>query len=92
MLRVFPKQSVVGVCVDANPALKKGDRIVLRSNEGFEELGVESIKVKNDLVDDFAKGEVGLKVTFNVKKIIDASFVYRLESPVESSEVSPVVD
>jgi hypothetical protein len=81
VIRVFPKRSVIGINVDVEPPLQVGDKIAIRSDAGFEVLEVASISVNKELVRSAAIGEIGVKVKFDVKRIIDGSFVYRIRDP-----------
>jgi len=86
VITVFPKRSVIGINADANPPLKTGERIVVRSNAGFEILTAESLAVNKQAVEEVYTGEAGIKVEFDVKKIIQGSYVFRMNPSLEASE------
>lgn len=90
IVKVFPKLGVLGVDVDASPALEQGDQIVVQSPDGFEMLKVESITIEAKEVKSVAKGLAGLKVATDVKKIAEGAIVFRPSpSPVPAAPVQP---
>jgi len=87
VMKVFPKRSVIGMIADADPPLNKDEMIVVWSNAGFEVLKAESLVQNNKPSDTITKGESAGQVTFDVKKVIEGSFVARLAAP--PAEASP---
>lgn len=93
VLKVFPKKSVIGLHADADPPLVKGETIAVRSNAGFEVLKAESLVQNGKESGCITKGESAVMVTFEVKKVVDGSFVYRLSpAPAEAVPDNPPAD
>jgi len=88
VLKVFPKKSVIGLNADADPPLTKGERIVIRSNAGFEVLKAESLVQKGKESDTITKGESAVMVAFEVNKVLEGSFIYRLQPPVAEGSIN----
>ncbi len=90
VIRVFPRLCVIGMHLETKRPLRRGEQIVVRSNAGFEVLTVDSLAVGKQILEEVYSGEVGVKVAFDVKKIIEGSYVYLVDSSLEASESSPV--
>ena len=89
VLKVFPKQEVIGVNVTADPPLKLGDKVQVRSDAGFELMTIRSIEQKGKPLTSVSIGETGLKVDGAVKIIREGATVYRVSAPSAES-IAPV--
>jgi hypothetical protein len=91
VVRVFPKLQVLGVNVDADPALAEGDQVFVGSATGFEATTVGSIEADKNAVKSVRKGLAGLKVAGDVKKVTEGALVFRV-NPVLPSLATGVTE
>jgi hypothetical protein len=85
VIRVFPKIGVLGVEIDADPRVEKGDRVFVRAGVGYEAMTVESIRQEEKDLQSVKTGQAGLKVTGDVKKVAEGAFVFRVSPPTPAS-------
>jgi hypothetical protein len=89
VIKVFPKLNVLGLNVDANPPREKGDQVFVHCISGFECMTVESIEGGKKPLDSVSKGEAGVKVSGDVRKVAEGAFMFRAQShPFSASEKS----
>jgi hypothetical protein len=90
VIRIFPKIGVLGVEVNADPPLVKGDKVFVHGAAGYEAMTVESIRQEEKDLQSVKTGQAGLKVTGDVMKVAEGAFVFRASppSPPFASETS----
>jgi hypothetical protein len=90
VIRLFPKIGVLGVEIDADPPVAKGDQVFVHAAVGYEAMTVESIRQEEKDLQLVKTGQAGLKVTGDVKKVAEGAFVFRasLPTPPSASETS----
>ncbi len=77
VIRLFPRIGVLGVEVDADPPVAKGDRVFVLAATGYEAMTVESIRQNEKDVQLAKTGQAGLKVNGDVKQVVEGAYVFR---------------
>jgi hypothetical protein len=92
VIRLFPRIGVLGVEIDANPPLAKGDQVFVQTAGGYEAMTVESIRQEEKDLQSVKTGQAGLKVAGNVKNVAEGAFVFRASLPALPSTSETCAD
>ncbi|HMC65512.1 MAG TPA: hypothetical protein VKI65_11295, partial [Gemmataceae bacterium] len=85
VIRLFPRIGVLGVEINADPPVAKGDQVFVHAAAGYEAMTIESIRQEEKELQSVRTGQAGLKVTGDVKKVAEGAFVFRVTPPTPPS-------